>query len=121
MKTFNDKAVGVIRDTVRRVQAMPRTSGTALPEGALPPLPMYICKTPAGGIAARSGTTPGSATCTLWTNSGGTLAEWVSPQGAAQTVTVYNLSTSAVSAAAYIIACGELLGGTLLAMWEDCT
>ena len=121
MKTFSDKAVGAIRETVRRVQAMPRTSGTALPEGALPPLATYIMKTPSGGIGARSGTTPGSASCTFWwIGVGGLLAEWLNPQGAAQTATVYNLSTSAVAGSAYIVAMQDLLSGRLIAVWEDC-
>lgn len=120
-KIFSDKAIGEIRDTVRRVRALPRTTGSELPAGALPPLATYIVMTPVGGIAARSGTTPGSATCTLWTNANGALAEWLNPAGDAQTVTVYNLSTTAVAASSYVVACQELLGGTLLALWEDCT
>lgn len=122
MKFFSDKAIGEIRETVRRVRATPRGSSLgSYGAAALLPLAMYIVKTPVGGIPARSGTTPGSATCTLWTNAGGALAEWDNTQGDAQSVTVYNLSTTAVAAEAYVVACQEMLGGTLLALWEDCT
>ena len=47
--------------------------------------------TPSGGIAARSGATLGSATCTRYTVTGGTRAS------TSDTATVYNDFTTAIS------------------------
>ena len=71
-----------------------------------------LCKTDGGGIAARSGTTLSSGTCTVYTATGGSLAS------TSFTVTVYNLSATAVAASTYIIAIAA--GGILIAVWEDC-
>lgn len=74
--------------------------------------PSYILQTPGGGIAARSGTTVSSANCTVYNALGGTLTS------AGFTLPVYNLSTTAVAASAYIVAVPA--GGVLVAVWEDC-
>ena len=71
-----------------------------------------VCKTPGGGIAARSGTTVSSATCTVWKRTGTTLSATTS------TVTVYNLSPTAVAATVEIVAVPTNIG--LVAVWEDC-
>lgn len=71
-----------------------------------------VCKTGGSGIAARSGTTISSATCTVWTRSGSTLS------ATADTITVYNLSASAVGNTVHIVA--EMTNIGWVAVWEDC-
>lgn len=57
---------------------------------------VILVYTPGGGIAARSGTTPGSATCNIVTWNGTALSN--SGNG---TVTVYNAYSAAFSASKY--------------------
>jgi hypothetical protein len=84
-------------------------------------LGIVIAKTPGGGIAAGSGTTPGSATCDLYyINGSGDYAAWKDENNVQETITVYNMSTSAVSAAVYIQAKQEMLSGKWLVDWENC-
>jgi hypothetical protein len=71
-----------------------------------------LARSPSGGIAARSGTTISSAVCTVWERSGSTIS------ATSRTITVYNLSTSAVGGTAYIIAGPTNIG--YVAVWEDC-
>lgn len=71
-----------------------------------------VMKSPGGGIAARSGTTVSSATCTVWERSGTTLS------AGTRTETVYNLSTTAVAATVFIVAEWTNIGW--VAVWEDC-
>lgn len=71
-----------------------------------------VCKTPGGGIAAKSGTTPGSATCTIWKRTGTTLS------ATTRTVKVWNLSTTAVAETVEIVAVPTNIG--YVAVWEDC-
>jgi hypothetical protein len=58
---------------------------------------VYLAQTPGGGIAARSGTTVSSASCTIWRNINGTL------ESTGITLTVYNFATTAIGATKYII------------------
>ena len=74
--------------------------------------PSYILQTPGGGIAARSGSTVSSASCTVYSVISGSLTS------AGFTLPVYNLSTTAVAGSAYIGA--VMMGGVLIAVWEDC-
>jgi len=67
---------------------------------------------PVGGIPARSGSTLGSATCTLLTIAGGTRA------GTSTSHTVYNNFTSAVGASADIVA--ARINGIWSVIAEDC-
>lgn len=69
--------------------------------------------TPGGGIAARSGSTLGSATCTRLTLSGGTRATTTT------TVTVYNNFLSAVGASVDIKA--AQIDGIWVVLAEDCS
>lgn len=73
---------------------------------------LRLCKNGASAIAARSGSTISSQSCTLQKGSGGTIAALT------DSITVYNLSTTAVAANAYIIA--ALVGDIWIAVWEDC-
>lgn len=79
-----------------------------------------LFQTPAGGIPARSGTTAGSAACTPYyiNPSTGAIAELLDSNGNSQTLTVFNVSASAVAGNAYIQA--KLAGSTLVADMEDC-
>ncbi len=74
--------------------------------------PGVVMKTPGGGIAARSGTTISSATCTQWNRSGSTLS------ASTETYAVYGLSTTAVANSVFIVAIPTNIGW--LAVWEDC-
>jgi hypothetical protein len=71
-----------------------------------------VCKTPTGGILARSGTTPGNALCKIVNLSGSTLSDSTAE------IDVLNLSTSAVGANRYIVAVMTNIGWQ--AVWEDC-
>lgn len=71
-----------------------------------------VLKSPSGGIAALSGTTISSATCTQWDRSGSTIS------AGSDTETVYNLSTTAVASNAMIVAVETNMGW--VAVWEDC-
>lgn len=74
-----------------------------------------IAKAPVGGIPARSGTTPGSATCTFWEiGSGPTLA------ATSVSETVYNISGTAVAANAFITVNREYVSGTWIVIMESC-
>lgn len=85
-------------------------------------LPFYLCETPAGGIAARSGTTLSSAVCTVKRiNSTNQLVTATDGAGNAITVTVFNLSGSAVAGSALIAAQQEIASGKLIVNVEDCS
>ena len=75
---------------------------------------LLVVITPSGGIAARSGTTCGTATCTV---------QVVDYDGAitatTRTVKVCNLSTEAIDGSSYIM-CHKVPGGAYMAHWEDC-
>jgi hypothetical protein len=76
-----------------------------------------LCRTPAGGIAASSGTgfpyTPGSASCDVCIWSGVTLVD------AGWNLTVFNTSRTAVAADELIQI--KFVAGRALADFEDCT
>lgn len=80
----------------------------------------WIFKTPGGGIAARSGTTPGSASCTPYyiDTDGPTLTELTDDAGASQTVTVYHIGADTIAGDVYIMA--KEVYGVLVADMEDC-
>jgi len=83
-------------------------------------LSIRLFQTPVGGIPARSGTTAGSASCTPYyiNPSSGAITELLNVSGASQTLTVYNVSASAVAGSAYIQA--KAIGSVLVADMEDC-
>lgn len=119
-KAFSEASVDKIRRVVRQVLGEPQFG---LGETNKPPsfgLLTYLGKTDGSGITARSGTTPGSGTVTLYYISGGTLTSWKDRSGSAITKTCYNMSETAVAATAYVIMMQELLSGKLFAVWEDC-
>lgn len=71
-----------------------------------------ICLNGGTAIAARSGSSISSQSCTVYKASAGVLSSL------SRSITVYNLSTTAVAANAYLVA--TLVGGTWVAVWEDC-
>ncbi len=73
-----------------------------------------IARAPSGGIAARSGTTPGSATCGLYELSSGSLVD------SGITETVYNVFSSAIANNAYVIIAQDYIGGDWYVISEDC-
>lgn len=73
-----------------------------------------VAKAPAGGIAAMSGSTPGSASCGLYRlGSGGDLEQVTG------SLTIYHAGSSAVAANAYIQFKVDA-DGNCWADWEDC-
>lgn len=110
LNAFTDADAKRIADTVLRVEGLTRE----LPQAreTQPREVPSIFLTPGGGIAAISGSTLGSATCTRYTVTAGTLT------ATTETVTVYNLMSSAIGAAAYIVAIP--VNGIWLAIAEDC-
>lgn len=120
-RILSESAIQRVGRVVRKVESQPPGGAGGPSPGLSAALTIYIAKTPAGGIAAMSGSTPGSASCTLYyINAGGTLTQYQDAGGAAVTKTVLNLSSEAVAGSAYIMAIQELLSGKLLAVWEDC-
>lgn len=108
----------IVEDRQRVRYEVDRNSRPAVSVGCM----AYIAKTPAGGIAAMSGTTPGSAECDLYRLSdGGTLEVHTNDSGDTVTVTVYNIATSAVAGSTFIQCKKEAITGLLLADFEDCT
>lgn len=73
-----------------------------------------IAYTPVGGIAARSGSSVSSATCTIYELDSGSLS------ATTDTISVNNLSTTAVAGEVYIFAVQETRSGEFIAVWEDC-
>lgn len=79
---------------------------------AAPTATIQVAQAPAGGIAARSGSTPGSATVTLENLSGGSYSS-------GSTVTCYNWTNTAVGANHWI-AMGQDASGNWTFLSEDC-
>lgn len=111
----DDKIYGFNKDdTIELINLIGNADGE-FPEG---PFPIkgnsggIVLITPSGGIAARSGSTISSASCTIVNRSGSTISTGTA------TYTVWNMSTSAVAGTAYIVAEWTNIG--LVAVWEDC-
>lgn len=75
---------------------------------------MYVALTGSSGIPARSGTTAGSATVTLYKLPSGAL------ESLGITATVYNFTGGTVAANAYIKVMQECASGELTVDVEDC-
>lgn len=107
----------LVRNEARKaVGSQQSTHGPFIPSQGI-----VIAKTGGSGIAARTGTTPGSASCTLYKiNSSGVLETAKDRSGSDVTVTVYNLSAYAVEADTYIQAKQEMVSGKFLCDFEDC-
>lgn len=88
---------------------------------AIPPKDRYcVAMTPVGGIPARSGTTPGSATCDIYHLSGGVLVTAKDVDGTTVlTKTIYHLGSAAVEASTYIQFKVDYDGNAWVDM-EDC-
>ena len=82
----------------------------------------YLFLTPAAGIPARSGTTPGEADCTPYVieivSGTATMVELTNNAGAVQTVKVYNVFGADITGSAYITA--KNVFGVVVADAEDC-
>lgn len=76
---------------------------------------MLIAKAPSGGIAARSGTTCGSATCDVYT-----LDDSDDLTVTDRTVVVKNISGTAVSANAWLIVAPEFTRRAYIVIVESC-
>jgi len=84
--------------------------------------PFRIFLTPSGGIPARSGTTLGKATCTLYylsfDGTDATLAAALDAESSGITATVFNMGLEAVNGSSYTQAVA--INGLYVANWEDC-
>lgn len=79
-----------------------------------------VAKAPSGGIAAMSGSTPGSASCVLYRLVSGSLTAVVDDDGITTvSETMYNISASAVAADAWIQFKADA-DGTCFVDYEDC-
>lgn len=79
-----------------------------------------LAKSPAGGIPAKAGSTPGTATCELYQiDAGGTYTQLV-VNGTVATAAIANNDTSAVGANKDIQAAREPGTGRLVVDWEKC-
>lgn len=84
-------------------------------------LAIVIGRSPADGIPARDGNTPGVATCELYyVRDSGDLAPYITPLGSTETAPIHNLSRYPTYGDVWIIAVQTLLSGQLFVVWEDC-
>jgi hypothetical protein len=74
-----------------------------------------IIKTPAGGIAARSGTTVSSGSCDVFSIVGTTLTD------TGNNIDVFNISISSVGGSKYGLAKKEYATGKWVIDFEDCS
>lgn len=104
----------VIRQEMLRAKNYPKTSRPYQGSGDQA---TYIALTGAGGIPARSTTTPGSGTVTIYEIdlSGPTLT------ATNYTETAYNLSGTAVGGSAYVVITQETASGQYVVVMEDCS
>jgi len=80
----------------------------------------YIAKSPAGGIAARSGDTLTSQNCDLYGIVDDELNAIIDSGSEPHVRKVYNLSTTAIDGSAYLQIRRENATSQFLAVWEDC-
>jgi len=116
--TFAKQAARQIQRAVRKSER----NNPALPQSRRPMAQSscYIGKAPVGGIAARSGTTPGTAEVEVWRiNAAGTLEAVTDIHGTTLTLTGYNISSGAVSANAYVQVKQDAYG-RFIVDFEDC-
>ena len=103
-------------ETLRAIHSLHKPRQLRVEAGAV-----YLAETPAGGIAAMSGSTPGSATCTIkYIDADGVMQTATDSSGDTITQTVYNVASNAVDGSTVIQAKQEVIGGALLCDFEDC-
>jgi hypothetical protein len=115
---FSREAAQQIQRTVRKGERVNRAKQRF--DHPAYQLKIHIAKSPAGGIAALSGTTPGSASVALYRMKDGDLEAITDDNGNAATITAYNLSSSAVAADTFIQIKQEVATGAMLVDFEDC-
>ncbi|SIO60123.1 hypothetical protein SAMN05444166_6275 [Singulisphaera sp. GP187] len=109
---FSEIGAERIIDVVRYVEKLTRGLPAPRARGASGSSELRYAKTPSGGIPARSGTTVGKATCTLYHLEGDNLV-------ADETAEVRNLFGSIVGSGGKFIVVG-IISGRLGAISEDC-
>ena len=116
--SFTKRAARQIQKVVRQVERV--QPATPPPINPLAQAACYIAKTKAGGIAARSGTTPGSGKVEVYRiNFGGTLEAVTDAVSDPLELTVYNICSSAVALESYIQLKQDAWGRYLVDV-EDC-
>jgi len=91
-----------------------QAEGANYEEMPLVPLAQMAIAQTSSTITARSGTTLGSGTATLYDCSGGTLT------ATSISETVYNLSTTSIATSRYVMIQREYITGLWLVVYEDC-
>tara|TARA_Y100000310_G_scaffold316852_1_gene369055 strand:+ start:3993 stop:4352 length:360 start_codon:yes stop_codon:yes gene_type:complete len=75
----------------------------------------WIAKSPSGGVPARSGDTPGLASCILYEiDDNGELA------ATSGSIDVYNIASSSVAGDTYLVIETEQMSGKTICIVEDC-
>jgi hypothetical protein len=114
---MSDIPFGFEQSVAIRLRDLVRAPGNS--QGGGDPLPeqrrVALAKAPSGGIPARSGTTPGSATCTFWE-----IATGPTLTATSISETVYNVSGTAVAANAIITVNREYITGKWIVIMESC-
>jgi hypothetical protein len=100
-------------EQAKRAGAARRPFGVRSEVQAAPLAQMAIAQT-SSTITARSGTTLGSGTATLYDCTSGTLT------ATSISETVYNLSTTSISTSTYVMIQREYITGLWLVVYEDC-
>jgi len=123
---LSDEALRQVREVVRQTQGEARGTRAANVPPIAPGPECFIAKSPSGGIAARSGTTVSGEECDLYrtaeavgTTDRTLSAMYLSDGMTPNTRTVYNFSSEAVSANAWIIISRDKLG-TWWVIAEEC-
>ena len=95
--SLSDEDLAKLKGLLAQDKLRIKNAANRLVDEQIPQSPdTYICKTPAGGIPAMSGITPGSATCSIYRRLSGSLAE------IGLTKTVYNFQSTAISGDTWI-------------------
>jgi hypothetical protein len=119
--TLGEEAIRQISALVRQEAQRAVRTHTRQDRRSVLTVPIYLAYTPAGGIAALSGDTPGSAECTIkFINADGDVETAKDSDGDDVKQTVYNVASSAVAGETLIQCKQECIGGALLVDFEDC-
>ena len=127
MDLLSGAALAQVQQMIRDYYGQVRGERPEFPMVKVPSGPeVYVAKSPVGGIPARSGTTLRSALCDLYRDTpasfGSTtrsIAAWLGADGEQVQRRVYNLSSEAVAAEAYIVITRTKLG-TWVVVMEEC-
>jgi hypothetical protein len=127
MDILSGPALAQVQQMIRDYYGQARgTSPDGPPPRVAPGPEVFIAKSPAGGIPARVGNTPGTALCDLYEarqdsfgSTARTLTALTLPNGDANQRQVDNLSTTAIEGSAYIAIVRDKFG-CWVPVFEEC-